>query len=938
MEAEADSGGLLARTSRALLSGGEGGHPFTFYQVLILVGFLSAIWAVTALLKRTFMPPLLGHILVGIIMGPEVLNVFEEPLRQGVIAMIGELGLWLLVLYAGLEIDTHMLLQIGGSALAIAVTGVAGSVGFAMAVGFALGMEATAATAAAIVIAPSSLAVVSAVLSGAGMMNNPTGQQLVTAAAYDDVIALVLLSELAALVEPDVETILVPIVSAAVAVAVLGYLAIFKVPHWLAKYVLPRIPEQHVESFTICLMFSTAVGLATLLQAVKASQYLGIFLTGVTFSSLDSMEHIWHHKVKPVADWVIAIFFAATVGFEIPIRAFGNASTVLKGLAFFGGVFGKLLTGIWAKPRRTEWYKVGLAMMAMGEFSFVIGVEARSLGLLSEDQEAEILLATLLAIIFPPVILAFALQRSERKLASRLAEATKAVDEDGGASNEHVYYRFNMRVVSRPALLDAVLSKLHAWKMEILDVRVKYEGALTVVEAYAQDDGLLIDRNDPESAASQLGGRVKGLLESFAAVIAHDPRAEAGTASAALRTEQRQRALLNVLTAEAEAAGKKAPWGTWPVTLPLSDVELDELLVDLRGVSLVRWLPLPDDEEEDDEFDVHGEPGARRDGTGPGADKAHGVTSTTSLLRRASMRYGRRSVDGPRQPVPPPQQHSTLGIPATKSGKQPAAAPDLPADLKDKPWEEIALALVGQLTAEQEGGGQGAAPVPPGGEDAGARASLQLSRMSAPLAGISQVHQDAVGALLDLPAGQDGMRTAYRIAADLYYQNARNREQERRDAAARENRRMNDMAGPVRKGQTIKRMSQGMRNTAYMRRSSAADEEVVPPTSTPGQIPSGTAGNSLQNAAAQGGAHRPNLSRPSLRTRGARSRVARWVGAQLGSTGSALPRTLEEGAPTTQHAEGATEQQAAMEVKDSSESSPPSAKDGKDGAGDGNRV
>lgn len=584
----------------------HGGHAFTFYQVLIVVGFLAAIWGTTSLFKRTVMPPLLGQILLGIILGPEVLNVFETEARTAMVSTVGEVGLWLLVLYAGLEIDTSMLTQIGVRAFFVAVVGITGSVVCALCMGLAIGFDARSAFAAACVIAPSSLAVVSAVLSPAGYLNNPTGQLLVTAAAYDDVMALVLLSELPAIVDPTFVGIFVPVLSSTLAVLILGYLAVFKVPGWLSDYVLPRVPQRHVETFLVALMFCTAAALATALQACKSSQYLGIFLTGVTFSSLDSMEHIWHETVAPVADWLIAVFFTSTVGFEIPIRKFGQAKVVGGGLAFFAGVFGKLFTGLLANPLKTEWSKVGTAMMAMGEFSFVISAECLALGLLDEEQEAQILLATLLAILFPPFILSVILKRSSQRLDSELDRAIDAADAAGRtvkvAGAERVYYRLNIRCVQKFGLLNDALSRITASKMDVLDVRVKYQGHLTVVEGYLQDESVAVDPEDPSRAMDALQDRIRSIKGLLAPLVEHDPRAAPGTVLAAVGVEERQAQVLASLDPAAAA-------GRGPHAIPLHDPELDEILHDLRGVSLVRWLPAPveavvadDDPEEEDQL------------------------------------------------------------------------------------------------------------------------------------------------------------------------------------------------------------------------------------------------------------------------------------------------------------------------------------------------
>lgn len=53
----------------------------------------------------------------------EVLHAFGPVTRSNMVALAGEIGFWLLVLEAGLELDANMLLEIGLRAFMVALTG-----------------------------------------------------------------------------------------------------------------------------------------------------------------------------------------------------------------------------------------------------------------------------------------------------------------------------------------------------------------------------------------------------------------------------------------------------------------------------------------------------------------------------------------------------------------------------------------------------------------------------------------------------------------------------------------------------------------------------------------------------------------------------------------------------------------------------------------------
>ena len=95
--------------------------------------FLLATWVVGKLAVKAKIPSLVGEMVVGMVLGPELLNVVPFPLA---LTLVGEVGLLLLVLEAGLEVDLAMLKQIGGKGLVVAAVGSALPLGIGTALAF----------------------------------------------------------------------------------------------------------------------------------------------------------------------------------------------------------------------------------------------------------------------------------------------------------------------------------------------------------------------------------------------------------------------------------------------------------------------------------------------------------------------------------------------------------------------------------------------------------------------------------------------------------------------------------------------------------------------------------------------------------------------------------------------------------------------------------
>lgn len=345
----------------------EGGEehemePITYFgDLLPLFLFLLAVWTAGRLVKATGGPALVGEIIAGCLLGPQLANYAPE--HRG-IALVGDMALALLMVEAGLDIDVSLLSQVGPRGLAVAMTGTALPLGLGFGFGMAFGFSWRAALAAGCVLQPTSLAIVLGVLKSGGCLNTPSGQVIVAAAAIDDVIAVVLLSELRALEDLKVLDLLIPVVSAVLLLVIVGFFAIAVVPPLLGKVILPRLPPQHTENVLLMIIFLLAIGLMSIADAVRSSYLLGALMAGLSFSTVHSVHHVWEGQVKRILKWLLKVFFASTIGFEIPIKAFWTGPILGKAAVFSLCVIAKLPVGLYATPLvLPNFLIVGIAMV-----------------------------------------------------------------------------------------------------------------------------------------------------------------------------------------------------------------------------------------------------------------------------------------------------------------------------------------------------------------------------------------------------------------------------------------------------------------------------------------------------------------------------------------------------------------------------------------------
>jgi len=349
-------------------------HSLVFLICIYVAGVVSA-----RLLK---MPNLVGEIVCGIILGPPL---FDFVPNAEAFVLLGELGLIILVLEAGIDIDVSMLALIGTRGFLIAVIGSVLPIGMGMLIAFLIGVDdVKAIISAGAVFGPTSLGIALNILRGGGILNTPVGQLIISAAVIDDMVALIVLSQLESLTGTiTVGGVLIPVVSALLYLVVGGYMAIWVMPPFLAKYVLKHFAEEKKGKLEMTIMFGLLLALMPATYYSKASYLMGAFVAGLAFCTSHELHSLFVRQFKRLLQWLMRIFFAASIGFQVPVKDFSDPTVVWQGLVFTLALLGKLAVGFLVPnftPSRSftnlhlrDCLITGFSMAAEGEFAFVIG-------------------------------------------------------------------------------------------------------------------------------------------------------------------------------------------------------------------------------------------------------------------------------------------------------------------------------------------------------------------------------------------------------------------------------------------------------------------------------------------------------------------------------------------------------------------------------------
>jgi len=380
------------------------------------------------------LPSLLIEITVGIVFGPNIINIVPQ-YTYLFLEACGKIGLLLLVAESGLKVDVNKLRTIGYRGLYVATLGSMSP----FAIGIILSsiiLKKSIETSLSIgaCFAATSVGITLNIWETIGRPNNnpeipdsDTKQIIIVAAMIDDVIALILLAFIQSIKNGMGYELILSLIISPLLIIIIGKIRI----SFGDKY-FKIIPMK----YRLWLLFFIAFILVLFCNTFYSSSLLGAFLSGFIFcgdknenenqnqnqneneneETVKSTLESWNKEVKGISNLMVKFYFAATIAFQIPIKAFFNIKVVVHGFLFYLCIIGKLITGIFAKPfNYHDAIKISFSMSVWGEFAFLVATTCQSNNILSDTEFYSIIFAILLSIILSPLVLKYIFYRFPEK-------------------------------------------------------------------------------------------------------------------------------------------------------------------------------------------------------------------------------------------------------------------------------------------------------------------------------------------------------------------------------------------------------------------------------------------------------------------------------------------------------------------------------------------
>ena len=380
-----------------------------FANLLII---LASSLVVIALFQRLRLPPVLGYLCVGLMIGPTAFNWVNESEE---LPDLAELGVVFLLFSLGLEFSLtkmlalrHVVFRLGGLQVLVTAILLGGLL-------MLLGMSATPALLLGAGLSLSSTAIVSKELGSLGEIFSSHGQNAIAVLLFQDVVAVLLLT-------------LVPVFAGnsdqpwywalplTLGKTIVLFVGLLLASRWLLPRLFHEVAEARSAELFVLLALVIVLLTAWLTHLLGLSPALGAFLAGMLLGE-SHYRHQIEADIRPFRDILLGVFFVS-IGMLIDLQLFASHGLLILGLTLglllIKGCVVALLVKWRGSDRETAW-RSGLALAQGGEFCFALMALMQQNKMMPSDLGGLLLAATFCSMLLTPLLL-----RAAPNIATRL--------------------------------------------------------------------------------------------------------------------------------------------------------------------------------------------------------------------------------------------------------------------------------------------------------------------------------------------------------------------------------------------------------------------------------------------------------------------------------------------------------------------------------------
>jgi Kef-type K+ transport system membrane component KefB len=367
-------------------------------ELLVVILILVVLARVTGeLMQRLGQLAILGELLIGIILGALIaygpFSQFDHLVDNEVFGAFTSLGMFLLMLMAGMEMDVKQLVKASGSGFLVALGGMILPLSLGYLIGHLFLPESSYKFAQSFFIGVSlsitAVPALSRVLIELKQMNTRLGRTVMNAAIVDDVLGLFLLAILTTIIaEGGIPS------TGELGILALKIIGFFVFVFIAGKFIIPRLGHITILSrfeeieFSLAIVIALIFGIAAEyagMHFIIGALFAGMFLREETFGK-EMAKHLEEH-ISGITLGFLAPLFFVSIGLHVNLSALSTAPAfvvVILLVAIVGKVVGCGVPARLVKFSIRESLAIGVGMNGRGAVEIVVAVVALEAGLFTQ--------------------------------------------------------------------------------------------------------------------------------------------------------------------------------------------------------------------------------------------------------------------------------------------------------------------------------------------------------------------------------------------------------------------------------------------------------------------------------------------------------------------------------------------------------------------------
>ncbi len=359
------------------------------------------------LARKLNAPQVVGEIVAGLLIGPNVLGVVDS---SNFLIQMAEIGVIMLMFMAGLETDMKDLVKTGPKAFLIACAGVllpliGGYILYSCFFGFSTvgSDDFYKAVFIGVIITATSVSITVSTLRELGKLKGMVGTTILSAAVIDDVIGILVLTFVIGFKNPKVQPLQVmlnTVLFFAFSI-IIGFLA-----YLLFKFMDKRYPRrQRLPIYGLALCFALAY---------VAEKYFGIaditgaYVAGLILCNIKSSDYIVR-KLDINSYMLFGPIFFASIGLKTEIKGITPAILIFAAAFVIVALVTKIIgCGLMAKVcgfKGKDSLRIGVGMMTRGEVALIVSQKGLAVGLMDSVYFAAVIFLIIISSVITPIIL-----------------------------------------------------------------------------------------------------------------------------------------------------------------------------------------------------------------------------------------------------------------------------------------------------------------------------------------------------------------------------------------------------------------------------------------------------------------------------------------------------------------------------------------------------